>query len=62
MVVDYEHLLLFLREVEAIERVVRIDSIEFEQIGEVEFAQIDPDERISVTVQLTTFYSEDVGN
>lgn len=61
-VLDYEHLLQFLNEVEEIERIVRIDSVNFYQPGEEELAQEDPDERLSVSVQLTTFYSEEVGN
>jgi len=61
-VLDYDHLLTFLQEVEAIERVVRIDAVEFQQPGEEEFAQENPDERIPVIVQLTTFYSEEVGS
>jgi type IV pilus assembly protein PilO len=60
MVLDYDHLLRFLSEIEEVERIVRIDSVEFLQPGEVELAQKNPDERISVTVQLTTFYSEEV--
>jgi len=61
-VLDYDHLLLFLHEVEEIERVVRIDSVEFNQPGEEEFTQENPDERVTVSVQLTTFYSEEVGS
>ncbi|MHA6259328.1 hypothetical protein ACXYMX_05360 [Sporosarcina sp. CAU 1771] len=60
MVLDYDQLLVFLEEIESIERVVRIDSVDFVQSGEAEMMQKDPDELIPVTVQLTTFYSEDV--
>lgn len=55
---DEDHLLLFLKELESLERVIRIDSVAIAQPGEEELALRDPDKRISVTVQLTTFYSE----
>ncbi|MCZ2259825.1 hypothetical protein [Sporosarcina sp. G11-34] len=61
-VLDYDHLLTFLQEVEDLERVVRIDAVEFKQPGEFELAQENPDERIPVIVQLTTFYSEEAGS
>lgn len=61
-VLDYDHLLTFLEEIEEMERVVRIDSVDFSKAGEEEFAQENPDERVTVSVQLTTFYSEEVGN
>lgn len=56
---DYEHLLSFLKEIESIERVIRVDQVEFSQIGEEGFAEKDMDESIIVTIQLTTFYSEE---
>ncbi len=59
-VLDYDHLLDFLKEVEQVERVIRIDSVEFSKPGEEEMINEFPDERITVTVQLTTFYSEEV--
>ncbi|WP_172369035.1 hypothetical protein [Sporosarcina jiandibaonis] len=59
-VLDYDHLLQFLREVEGIERVVRIDEVNFYQPGELELAQEEPDKRLDVTVQLTTFFSENM--
>lgn len=62
VVQDYERLLTFIKEVESIERVVRIDNISFSQIGEEGFAEEDLDESIVVTIQLTTFYSEEVGS
>lgn len=62
VVQDYEHLLTFIKEVESIERVIRIDNISFSQIGEEGFAEEDLDESIVVTIQLTTFYSEEVGS
>lgn len=61
-VLDYDHLLKFLNEVEEVERVIRIDSVNFSKSGEEKMAQENPDERITVSVQLTTFYSEEVGS
>ncbi|WP_210468781.1 hypothetical protein [Sporosarcina sp. 6E9] len=61
-VLDYDHLLKFLQEIEGIDRVVRIDEVDFYQPGELELAQKDPDKRLDVTVQLTTFFSEDMGD
>lgn len=62
IVQDYEHLLTFIKEVEAVERSIRIDGVSFSQIGEEGFATEDLDESIVVTIQLTTFYSEEVGS
>jgi type IV pilus assembly protein PilO len=61
-VLDYDHLLKFLHEIEGLERVVRIDEVNFYQPGELELAQEEPDKRLDVTVQLTTFFSEDMGD
>ena len=57
---DEEHVLTFLQEIEALERVVRIDRVEFLQPGEEQLTQQDPDKQVLVTVQLTTFYAEEV--
>jgi type IV pilus assembly protein PilO len=59
-VLDYDHLLKFLHEIEGLERVVRIDEVNFYQPGELELAQEEPDKRLDVTVQLTTFFSENM--
>ena len=62
-VIDEAHLMLFLQELESIERIVRIDGVTIDQApGEVELTQPNPDKQIPVTVQLTTFYAEDVDN
>jgi type IV pilus assembly protein PilO len=61
-VLDEAHLMIFLQELEAVERIVRIDGVEFLAPGEVELTQHDPDKQIAVKVQLTTFYAEDVVN
>lgn len=56
---DHDHLLLFMEEIEKIERLKRIESIQFSQVGEVELSVESPDESIVVTIQVTTFYSEE---
>ena len=58
-VIDEAHLMTFLQEIEAIERIVRIDGVVINQVpGELELKQLNPNKQIPVTVQLTTFYSE----
>lgn len=64
-VMDEEHLMMFLKELEAIERIVRIDGVDISSPpapGELELKQQDPNKQIVVKVQLTTFYAEDVAN
>ncbi|MFJ7933527.1 hypothetical protein [Sporosarcina sp. NPDC096371] len=61
-VLDEAHLMDFLKELESIERIVRIGRVEFNSPGEEELTKLTPDKRIAVTVQLTTFYAEDVNN
>lgn len=56
---DYDHLLIFIKEIEAIERIKRIEDIEFSQGGEAELEVKDPNESMIVTLQITTFYSEE---
>lgn len=56
---DYEHLLAFIREIEAIERIKRIEEVTYSQGGEAELKAVDADETITVTLQVTTFYSEE---
>lgn len=56
---DYDHLLIFIKEVEANERIKRIEDIEFTQGGEVELEVKDPNKSMIVTLQITTFYSEE---
>lgn len=55
---DEAHLLQFIQEIEALERVIRVDDIRFTLRGEAELAVEEPDETIGVTLQLTTFYAE----
>lgn len=65
-VIDEAHLMLFLQELESIERIVRIDGVEIGSglaiPGEKILTQLDPDKKVPVKVQLTTFYAEDVDN
>lgn len=56
---DYDHLLFFIKEIEAIERIKRIENITFTQGGEAELEVKDADEKMLVTLQVTTFYSEE---
>lgn len=56
---DYDHLLTFIREVEAIERLKRIEDIAFSSGGEAELKGAEADEAMVVTLQVTTFYSEE---
>lgn len=56
---DYDHLLDFIEEIEALERIKRIEDISFSQGGEAELEVIDADETMTVTLQVTTFYSEE---
>lgn len=56
---DYDHLLMFIKEIESIERIKRIEDIQFSQQGEEELTKKEPDESVIVTLQLTTFYSEE---
>ncbi|MEK5039101.1 hypothetical protein [Sporosarcina sp. FSL K6-3457] len=62
---DEAHLMLFLQELEAIERIVRIDGVDISNPpapGELELTDVKPYKQIFVKVQLTTFYAEDVAN
>lgn len=56
---DYDHLLTFIREVEAIERLKRIEDIAFSSGGEADLKGAEADEAMVVTLQVTTFYSEE---
>ncbi|AOV07602.1 hypothetical protein [Sporosarcina ureilytica] len=52
-----DQLLQFIQEIEALDRVIRVDDVQFSKAGEEELASENPDESIGVTIQLTTFYS-----
>lgn len=56
---DYDHLLFFIKEIEAMERVKRIEDISFSQGGEPELEVKNADEKMTVMLQVTTFYSEE---
>ncbi|MDS9471332.1 hypothetical protein [Sporosarcina pasteurii] len=55
---DKAHLLHFIQEIEALERVIRVDDIRFTLDGEADLAVKEPDETINIMLQITTFYSE----
>ena len=55
---DYDALLTFIREVEGLERVVRVDMISYSLIGEeAEFSE-EVSKIVSASIQVTTFYYE----
>ncbi len=56
---DYDHLSTFIKEIESIERVYRIDAIEFSLLGEEELYDLEVQEAVSATIQVTTFYYGD---
>lgn len=53
---DFEALQYFLREVEGLERIIRIDAVDFSLPGEEQEFAIEPTESVGATVQLTTFF------
>ena len=53
---DYDHLNTFIKELESIERIKRIDQIEFLMPGEESLLNLDFKEAISARIQVTTFY------
>lgn len=53
---DYDHLKVFIEELENLERIVRVDQIGFSMPGEEQLYDLDSEETISAEIQLTTFY------
>ncbi|MEK4486610.1 potassium transporter [Psychrobacillus sp. FSL H8-0484] len=53
---DYDHLKVFIEELENLERIVRVDQIGFSMPGEEQLYELDSEETISAEIQLTTFY------
>ncbi|WP_391202195.1 type 4a pilus biogenesis protein PilO [Psychrobacillus sp. L4] len=53
---DYEHLNSFMKELENLERIVRVDQIKFSVPGEEQQTEMESEETISAEIQLTTFY------
>lgn len=53
---DYDHLKMFIEELEKLERIVRIDAIEFFMPGEKERYDMESEQTVSAQIQLTTFY------
>jgi len=56
---DYEHLNIFIKELESIERIKHIDKIEFLIPGEESLLELDYIEATSATIQVTTFYYDE---
>ncbi|UOE93306.1 hypothetical protein [Alkalihalobacillus sp. LMS39] len=57
---NYESYLMFLKEIEKRERITRVDSLQFTTPTEADLLfSDDPDETISFTMQVTTFYYQD---
>lgn len=56
---DEQQLLKFIKEIEGLERIIRIEQLQFNQLGEEGLAQKDADESIQASIQLTTFYFEE---
>ncbi|WP_419958650.1 potassium transporter [Psychrobacillus psychrotolerans] len=56
---DYDHLNTFIKELESIERIKRIDQIEFLMPGEESLLDLDFKDAISARIQVTTFYYDE---
>lgn len=56
---DYDHFKLFVEELEALERIVRVDQLSFSMPGEEQFYEMDSDETIAAEIQVTTFYYDE---
>ncbi|MFD1708772.1 hypothetical protein ACFSCZ_19030 [Siminovitchia sediminis] len=54
---DYEHFIRFVQDVESLERITRVDQLEFFLPAEKDLAfQADSNESVAFTLQVTTFY------
>lgn len=56
---DYDHFNTFIRELESIERIKRIDQVEFSMPGEEQNYDEETEETISAVIQVTTFYYDE---
>ncbi|PZX07082.1 hypothetical protein C7437_101189 [Psychrobacillus insolitus] len=56
---DYDHFKLFIEELEALERIVRVDQLSFAVPGEEQFYAMDSDETVAAEIQVTTFYYDE---
>ncbi|WP_419959132.1 potassium transporter [Psychrobacillus sp. BM2] len=56
---DYDHFNTFLKELESIERIKRIDQVEFSMPGEEQNYNEETEEAISAVIQVTTFYYDE---
>ncbi|MFF2755059.1 type 4a pilus biogenesis protein PilO [Psychrobacillus sp. NPDC058041] len=59
---DYDHLNSFIKELENLERILRVDQIKFSVPGEEQQTEMDSEKTISATIQLTTFYYDEKNN
>ena len=56
---DYDHFNLFIKELESIERIKRIDQVGFLMPGEEQSYEEETEEAISAVIQVTTFYYDE---
>lgn len=56
---DYNHFNTFIKELESIERINRIDQVEFSMPGEEQGYDEEFEEAISARIQVTTFYYDE---
>lgn len=56
---DYTHFNTFIKELESIERINRIDQVEFSMPGEEQNYNEETEEAISAVIQVTTFYYDE---
>ncbi|MEI4769410.1 hypothetical protein WAX74_07095 [Psychrobacillus sp. FJAT-51614] len=55
---DYDQLIVFIKELEKLERIVRVDRIEFNMPGEEQNYDIDSKKTAYAEIQVTTFYHD----
>lgn len=55
---DYDQLVVFIKELEKLDRVVRVDQIRFSMPGEEQNYDIDSENTVSAEIQVTTFYHD----
>lgn len=56
---DYDHLKMFMEELESMERIVRIDQLSFALPGEEQLFEMDSEETVSAQIQVTTFFYDE---
>lgn len=55
---DYDQLVVFIKELEKLDRVIRVDQIRFSMPGEEQNYDIDSENTVSAEIQVTTFYHD----